>query len=72
MLLGTGIETAGVSKLVEGFAFSAGFLFVAVSEAVLLTEANVVLPATLLSDRGLWPKVLRFWALAWPPAARPG
>lgn len=65
VLLGTGIETAGVKKLVEGFAFSAGFFFVVLSEAVLFTEANVVLPATLLSDRRIWPRVLRFWALAW-------
>lgn len=65
VLLGTGIETAGLKKLVEGFAFSAGFFFVVLSEAVLFTEANVVLPATLLSDRRIWPRVLRFWALAW-------
>jgi len=65
VLLGTGIETAGVKKLIEGFAFSAGFFFVVLSEAVLFTEANVVLPATLLSDRRIWPRVLRFWALAW-------
>jgi formate/nitrite transporter FocA (FNT family) len=25
----------------------------------------VVLPATLLSDGRLWPRVLRFWVLAW-------
>lgn len=65
VLLGTGIETAGVRKLVEGFAFSAGFFFVVLSEAVLFTEANVVLPAALLSERRMWPRVLRFWALAW-------
>ncbi len=65
ILLGTGVEPLGVRLLIEGFAFSAGFFFVVLSEAVLFTEANVVLPATLLSDRRIWPRVLRFWALAW-------
>jgi formate/nitrite transporter len=65
VLLGTGVPAAGPRKLIEGFAFSAGFFFVVLSEAVLFTEANVVLPTTLLSDRRLWLRVLRFWALAW-------
>ncbi len=65
VLLGTGIEPAGTRMLIEGFAFSAGFFFVVLSEAVLFTEANVVMPATLLTDRRIWPRVLRFWALAW-------
>ncbi|MFO8076417.1 MAG: formate/nitrite transporter family protein [Egibacteraceae bacterium] len=64
-LLGTGLEPTGVRALVEGFAFSVGFFFVVLSEAVLFTEANVVLPATLLDDRRIWLRVLRFWALAW-------
>lgn len=65
VLLGTGIESVGAQRLIEGFAFSAGFFFVVLSEAVLFTEANVVLPATLLADRRAWPRVLRFWAMAW-------
>ncbi len=65
VLLGTGIESAGAQRLIEGFAFSAGFFFVVLSEAVLFTEANVVLPTTLLADRRVWPRVLRFWAIAW-------
>ncbi len=64
-LLSTGIDTAGTRALVQGFAFSVGFFFVVLSEAVLFTEANVVLPATLLDDLRIWPRVLRFWALAW-------
>lgn len=64
-LVGSGIDAAGTRKLVEGFAFSAGFFFVVLSEAVLFTEANVVLPSAVLSDRGLWPRVVRFWLLAW-------
>jgi formate transporter len=65
VLLGTGVQVGGARKLIEGFAFSAGFFFVVLSEAVLFTEANVVMPATLLSDRRIWPRVLRFWAVAW-------
>jgi formate/nitrite transporter FocA (FNT family) len=49
---------------VEGFGFSTGFFFVVLSEAVLFTEANVAMPATLF--RGVSPtgRVLRFWGLA--------
>lgn len=65
VLLGTDVEQAGPRLLIEGFAFSAGFLFVILSEAVLFTEANVVLPAMLLADGRVWPRVVRFWVLAW-------
>lgn len=65
VLLSSGVEPAGPSKLLEGLAFSAGFFFVVLSEAVLFTEANVVLPTVLLDDRRRWPIVLRFWSLAW-------
>ncbi|MEX2549004.1 MAG: formate/nitrite transporter family protein [Nitriliruptoraceae bacterium] len=65
VLLSSGVETPGIRHLLEGFAFSAGFFFVVLSEAVLFTEANVVLPTTLLQDRTAWQRVLRFWAIAW-------
>lgn len=65
VLLGAGIEPTGLRRLVEGFAFSAGFFFVVLSEAVLFTEANVVMPATLLETPRLGRKVAVFWALAW-------
>lgn len=67
ILLASGIETAGVERLVEGLGFSAGFFFVILSGAVLFTEANVVLPATALRARGSSHAgaVVRFWALAW-------
>jgi hypothetical protein len=32
--LGTGVEPSGARKLIEGFALSAGFFFVVLSEAV--------------------------------------
>jgi len=65
VLLSQGVEASGPSKAIQGFGFSAGFFFVVLSEAVLFTEANVVLPTTLLEDRHRWLRVLRFWFLAW-------
>ena len=65
VLLAAGIETPGLQRLVEGFAFSAGFFFVVLSEAVLFTEANVVLPATFLETRRSGRRIARFWAIAW-------
>lgn len=65
VLLSQGIEAAGPSKAMQGFAFSIGFFFVVLSEAILFTEANVVLPTTLLEDRRRWLRVLRLWVLAW-------
>lgn len=65
VLLAVGIATSGLQRLVEGAAFSAGFFFVVLSEAVLFTEANVVLPATLLETRYLVRRISTFWAIAW-------
>lgn len=65
VLLGAGIEPPGVQRLVEGFAFSAGFFFVVLSEAVLFTEANVVLPATVLQTHRAGWRFAVFWTLAW-------
>lgn len=65
VLLADGIETPGLQRLVEGFAFSAGFFFVVLSEAVLFTEANVVLPATFLERHRSGRRIVRFWAIAW-------
>lgn len=67
VLLAEGITAEGPKRLIEGVGFSAGFFFVVLSEAALFTEANVVLPATLLygDTRTILTKVTRFWALAW-------
>lgn len=67
VLLGVGALSPGVERLLEGLGFSAGFFFVILSQAVLFTEANVVVPATLLGHKapGLFWRVVRFWALAW-------
>jgi formate transporter len=65
VLLSADVAAHGPKLLLEGFGFSAGFFFVVLSEAVLFTEANVVLPTTLLDDRDQWLRVARFWAIAW-------
>jgi formate transporter len=64
LLLGSGVASPGGRLLVEGFGFSAGFFFVVLSEAALFTEANVVMPATLLSGGSPARHVFRFWGLA--------
>ena len=65
ILLASGVGTPGTQRLLEGFGFSAGFFFVILSEAVLFSEANVMMPAGLLENKGrsLLP-TLRFWVLA--------
>ena len=67
LLLGAGVGSPGPQRLLEGLGFSAGFFFVILSGAVLFTEANVVMPATLLQCDAarLARRVARFWALAW-------
>lgn len=67
VLLAQGIESSGIRRLALGIGFSTGFFFVILSEAALFTEANVVLPATLLyrRTRTVLSKVSRFWSLAW-------
>lgn len=67
LLLAEGIEAEGPKRLIEGLGFSAGFFFVILSEAVLFTEANVVLPATILYRHTptILRKIGRFWMLAW-------
>ena len=69
VLLATGVGSPGAQRLVEGLGFSAGFFFVILSDAVLFTEANVVLPATMLRGHGSpavrLATIARFWGLAW-------
>lgn len=65
VLLSVGFEAPGAVLLVEGLGFSTGFLFIVLSEAALFTEANVVMPATLLAGTARAGRVVRFWVLAW-------
>ncbi|MBC7297780.1 MAG: formate/nitrite transporter family protein [Demequina sp.] len=76
ILLAAGTHNEGLVRLIEGCGFSAGFFFVVLSEAVLFTETNVVLPAVLMGDRRPVLRVLRFWAQApggrsWSPGCSP-
>ena len=70
-LIATGTDNEGVQRLLEGFGFSVGFFLVVLSGALLFTEVNVELPATLLGQRrdrlGLPPlrtAILKLWLLA--------
>ena len=65
VLLASAVRTPGPQRLLEGFGFSAGFFFVVLTDAVLFSEANVMMPAGLLENKGraLLP-TLRFWVLA--------
>lgn len=67
LLLSSGVTTTGPNLLLEGLGFSTGFLLVILSRAALFSEANVILPASLLQTT--WADhirgVLQFWALAW-------
>ncbi len=65
-LIATGTDNEGVKRLLEGFGFSTGFFLVVLSGALLFTEVNVELPATLLSrDTGaIRSSILRLWVLA--------
>lgn len=59
VLLAAGTTNEGMVRMIEGFGFSAGFLFVILSGAVLFTETNVVLPAVLLGDQRPVARVVR-------------
>lgn len=67
VLLSEQVETAGLKYLMQGIGFSTGFFFVILSSAILFTEANVVLPSTLIfrHETPFVVTVMRFWALAW-------
>ena len=66
VLLSEQVQALGPRYLLQGLGFSAGFFFVILSGAILFTEANVVLPSTLLLQRPrvLLRKLIVFWALA--------
>ncbi len=64
ILLSAGTPAGGARHLLAGLGFSVGFFFVILSEAALFTEANVVLPAVLLSadDRPSLARIAAFFA----------
>ena len=66
VLLSEQVQVLGLRYLLQGFGFSAGFFFVILSGSILFTEANVVLPSTLLQHypKPLLGRLILFWALA--------
>jgi len=66
VLISAGVETTGVALLLQGFGFSVGFFMVILSGALLFSETNVVLPASLLhcSTKELAQGTLKFWIVA--------
>ena len=67
VLLSADVEVTGLKLLLQGLGFSTGFYMVILSRAVLFTEANVIVPASLLqkSSSQIWLRALQFWGLAW-------
>jgi formate transporter len=66
ILIASDVESESMRRLLEGFGFSVGFFLVILSGALLFTEVNVELPATLLrrGGQGRWGSILRLWVLA--------
>jgi formate transporter len=64
VVLTLGVETPGVSRLLLGVGFSAGFALVILSGAALVTEMNVMLPELFLSrGRERCRRCGRFWII---------
>ncbi|WP_318036110.1 formate/nitrite transporter family protein [Halobacillus salinarum] len=66
ILLAIGVEAKGVSHLLSGIGFAAGYAMVFISGSVLFTEINVLLPSYLFNKGGLRKKsIYQFWASAY-------
>ena len=65
-LIATGTTNQGLQRLLEGMGFSVGFFLVVLTGALLFTEVNVEMPATLLGGdaRSLAVNVAKLWLLA--------
>ena len=64
--LTTGVESIGISRLLLGLGFAAGFIMVILSGSALFTEINVLLPEIFLSrPRDLCRRCWRFWLITY-------
>lgn len=65
VLISAGVKTTGLILLLQGFGFSVGFFMVILSGALLFSETNVVLPASLLhcSTKELLLGAFKFWGI---------
>ncbi|MFD2629624.1 formate/nitrite transporter family protein [Oceanobacillus kapialis] len=66
VLLAIGIDAKGLTYLLQGIGFTAGYLMVFMSRSVLFTEVNVLLPTSYL-QKSYWRKhkYVQFWAVAY-------
>jgi len=66
VLLSAGVETTGIALLLQGFGFSVGFFMVILTGALLFSETNVVLPASILNCKTeeLILGAMKFWGIA--------
>ncbi|WP_369405180.1 formate/nitrite transporter family protein [Oceanobacillus picturae] len=66
VLLAIGIDAKGITYLLQGLGFTAGYLMVFVSGSVLFTEVNVLLPTSYL-QKSYWKKnkYVKFWVVAY-------
>jgi len=66
VVLTVGVEPIGLSRLLLGLGFSAGFVMVILSGSALFTEINVLLPELFLSRaRHAMRRAWRFWLIAY-------
>ena len=66
VVLTIGITPVGLTRLLLGIGFSAGFTLVILSGSALFTEVNVLVPEAFLSGRGSsHVRLLRFWAIVY-------
>lgn len=65
VLVSTGVDSTGIALLLQGFGFSVGFFMVIISGALLFTETNVVLPASILecTTKQLISGAFKFWGI---------
>ena len=65
ILLSAGVSTTGVALLLQGLGFSTGFFMVILTGALLFSESNVVLPASVLkcTQKTLINRALKFWLI---------
>lgn len=66
VLLSAGVESQALAFVLMSVGFATGFFFVILSQAVLFTEVNILVPASVLhmQNRQLCSAVMWFWAIA--------
>ncbi len=67
LLLSADVKVLGIKLLLQGVGFSLGLYMIILSRTILFTEANVIVPASILqkSSKEIWIRALQFWGIAW-------